>query len=207
MYCTYLTIYSGTKFPQLYIGHSSISKVLKGYHGSVRSHQFRKIWESELTENPQLFRSYILSEYETREEAIEMEEFIQRHCCVLDFTDRYLNRCIANKDFHLSEEGKAKISEKAKRRKMSPEAIRKTALFNTGKHHSKEHCLKISKGMTGRIVSEETRNLLSQKLKNRKFSPETIEKMRLGQLGKKKSLETKAKLKEIWNRRKLNIHA
>lgn len=73
-YCTYLTIYRGNKLPRFYIGRSNVAKVLKGYRGSVSSRQYRKIWNTELQEQPELFDTRILTLHDTAKEAAIQEE-------------------------------------------------------------------------------------------------------------------------------------
>ena len=77
--------------------------------------------------------------------------------------------------------------------------------------HTEEHKQHLSKLMTGRAKSEETKRKLS-KAHNKKSNPvgakrseETKQKMRLAQLGKKHSEETKQKMRET--RGKNNVKA
>lgn len=73
IYCTYLTTYTGSRLPIWYIGSSTTQKIESGYHGSVKSKKYRKIWEEELTNNPNLFKTKIISKHNTRKEALEKE--------------------------------------------------------------------------------------------------------------------------------------
>lgn len=73
IYCVYITTYSGSKMPPLYIGSSSVEKVKNGYYGSVSSKKWKHIWKTELRENPDYFKSMILMCYDTREEALRFE--------------------------------------------------------------------------------------------------------------------------------------
>ena len=75
-YCVYLTIYSGKKLPMFYIGSSTIAKIKNEYHGSVSSKEYGKIWKEELRNNPELFRTRIISSHDTREQAFDKEEMI-----------------------------------------------------------------------------------------------------------------------------------
>lgn len=75
IYCVYLTIYRGSKLPPFYIGSSSIKKIKSGYHGSVSSREYKNIWLEELKENPNLFQTKIISTHNTREEAVEKENY------------------------------------------------------------------------------------------------------------------------------------
>lgn len=43
IYCTYLTIYSGSKLPPFYMGSSSLKRIQAGYKGSVKSKLYKNI--------------------------------------------------------------------------------------------------------------------------------------------------------------------
>lgn len=73
IYCVYATTYSGPKMPILYIGSSTVEKVKNGYHGSVSSKKWGKIWKQELKEHPEYFLTHILMCYSTRKEALRFE--------------------------------------------------------------------------------------------------------------------------------------
>ena len=64
--------------PPFYVGSSSIEKVNKGYHGSVNSIKFGRIWKKEIKENPHLFKTIIVSIHEKRKEAIDKENKLQK---------------------------------------------------------------------------------------------------------------------------------
>lgn len=68
-YCVYLTTYSGKKLPPFYIGYSTVQKVENGYHGSVSSKKYKTIYEKELIDNPDFFRTEILETFFTKKEA------------------------------------------------------------------------------------------------------------------------------------------
>lgn len=73
-YCTYLTIYSGDKLPQFYIGSSTIERIYEhNYLGSVSSKKYKEIWKQELINNRHLFDIVILSEHSSQREAIIQE--------------------------------------------------------------------------------------------------------------------------------------
>lgn len=78
LYCTYLTIYHGTKLPMFYVGSTSIQKIENGYRGSVASKKYEAIWKEELKNNPHLFDTKILSTYHTRVEAYDVESKIHQ---------------------------------------------------------------------------------------------------------------------------------
>lgn len=97
MYCTYLTIYDGKKLPHFYIGSSSITKIENGYHGSVSSIKYGDIWKQELKENPELFKTHIISTHESRQEALDHERFLQESLNVVKSPD-YINVSLAAKN-------------------------------------------------------------------------------------------------------------
>lgn len=101
-YCVYLTIYRGKKLPIFYIGSSSIAKIKNGYHGSVSSKEYGKIWKEELRNNPELFRTRIISSHDTREQAFDKEERIQKKLNVIK-NSLYINKAFANAKFSLKQ--------------------------------------------------------------------------------------------------------
>lgn len=84
IYVVYHTTYSGDKFPQNYIGSTTLNRIQNGYRGSVRSKKFRKLWENELKENPELFYTVIISHHYTRYEALYKELYYQQLFNVVD---------------------------------------------------------------------------------------------------------------------------
>lgn len=98
MYCTYLTIYSGTLMPKRYIGSTSVERIKnKGYNGSVLSKAYKKIWNTERKENPHLFKTRILSLFETSKEALEAEKNLQIKYNVVK-SKTYINMSLAQPD-------------------------------------------------------------------------------------------------------------
>jgi hypothetical protein len=95
MFCTYLTTYRGHKMPPFYIGSTSISKVNSGYRGSVVSREYKTIWRSELRNNPHLFKTSILSTHQTRGDATDKENKLQRMLCVVK-NSMYINMSYAS---------------------------------------------------------------------------------------------------------------
>jgi len=120
IYCTYLTTYSGDKFPPLYIGSTSIKKIEEGYHGSVSSKKYESIWLSEIKENTHLFETKILTTHSTREEAFEEEIRYQIEHDVVKSAE-YINMAIANRklmSFNRNDsEYRKKLSESHKKRR------------------------------------------------------------------------------------------
>lgn len=97
-YCVYLTEYHGDKLPPLYIGSTSIAKVQRGYHGTVQSREFKSIWISELSENPHLFVTSILSTHAKRQDAFEAEALLQIELQASK-SELFINRAIASRNF------------------------------------------------------------------------------------------------------------
>lgn len=94
MYCTYLTVYSGTKLPPYYIGSTTIANVKSGYKGSVTSKKYGSAWKSELKKNPQLFHTLILSEHKKRDKAYESELKFQKYHDVVK-SSMFVNQAFA----------------------------------------------------------------------------------------------------------------
>ena len=78
MFVTYLTVYSGDKLPPLYFGSTTAKRLASGYHGSVRSQQYRAAWEQELKDHPEMFDTFVVTEHSTRAESLAEEENLQR---------------------------------------------------------------------------------------------------------------------------------
>lgn len=79
-YCVYLTIYSGNNLPPFYIGYTTVDKIInKNYHGTVASKKYKKIWKQELVNNPHLFKTVILSTYDTMVDAKIRETKLQKY--------------------------------------------------------------------------------------------------------------------------------
>lgn len=98
IYRVYITFYRGNKLPPFYIGSAKESRLKSGYRGSVRSKKYRSLWEFELRNHPELFKTIPLSaKYSTQKEAIEVESRLQRTLNVVK-SDLYVNMSIAAKD-------------------------------------------------------------------------------------------------------------
>lgn len=98
IYCVYLTIYRGNKLPQFYIGSSSVERIQSdGYHGSVKSKKYKKIWECELKNFPHLFITKIICTFLTRKEATRKEKLLQMKLNVVR-SPMYINMSIAQPD-------------------------------------------------------------------------------------------------------------
>ena len=101
MYCVYLTIYSGNKLPPFYIGSTSVEKVNSGYHGSVKSREYKYIYMNELKMNPNLFKTKIISLCKKRDDAFTREKILQKKLDVIN-NPLYMNRAIAGKGYNTS---------------------------------------------------------------------------------------------------------
>jgi len=73
-YCTYLTIYKGSRLPRRYIGHSTVKNVQNGYNGSVQSKLYKSIYEEEQKVNKHLFKTRILSLFSSKDDALLEEQ-------------------------------------------------------------------------------------------------------------------------------------
>lgn len=205
MYCTYLTIYSGNKLPPFYIGYSTVEKVNNGYRGSVRSKAYKATWKGELKDNPQLFRTVIISTHPTRDEASDKETALQKHLNVHK-NPLYINRHIAatnffNTGYSFSKEHREKISMfqkgKSKPSLKLKESTRRNALRAheaiRGVPKSDEHRKKIGDANRARVWSDESKLKNSTSHKGKTLSEETRAKMSASRVGKIQSIETRLK--------------
>jgi hypothetical protein len=151
-YCVYLTTYHGNKLPMFYIGSTSIDRISKGYRGSVKSKQYKDIFNDELLKNPHLFKTMIISYNESREDALQKELKFQKHLNVVK-SSMYMNKSFA-KDFgwfgmnhggvnspvygkrwKKTPEQCAKIKDVIKARWADPEYAKKISKLRSGKYH------------------------------------------------------------------------
>jgi len=93
-YCTYLTTYKGSKMPPFYIGYSTVDKVGSGYRGSVSSEEYRGVWKQEISANPDLFKTTIISTHPSRLEALHKENSLQKSLKVIK-NPLYINKATA----------------------------------------------------------------------------------------------------------------
>ena len=221
IYCTYLTVYSGNKLPPLYIGSTSVKNIEEGYHGSVSSKKYKQIWLSELSENPHLFETKILTTHSTREEAFEEEVRYQIEHNVVK-SPEYINMAVANgklmcndyndpkrnrkisevhKGKKKSEETKKKLSESQKKRWEDPEERKKTSEANKKRFMNQEERKKISESLKGRKLSEEHKKNMSESMKNRYENQEERKKTSESMKGRNISEETKKKMSESQKKR------
>jgi len=137
-------------------------------------------------------------------------------------------RCAASRPDSLERLKKARLHQKpatdATRLKLiqfqksrSPESRARASASNAGKKRSKEYCRTVSARFKGgklteqhkeklriakRYISSETRLKIGAASRRRKHSEQSLEKMRLSNIGRKASEETLKKLRDAWVRRK-----
>lgn len=200
IYCTYLTVYNGNLMPKFYIGSTSLDKIKRGYHGSVRSKRYMTIWKSELRDHPELFKTIILTYHENYKDALIRESQFHNSLCVHK-NSMYINQATANGNFHtpesLSEEHKLAIGKAHAGRKLSQDHKKKIGLGNKGKTRSPELRKRIGdaqRGLSRPEFSEEHRKNISKALMGKSLSQEHRAKISQIQMGKKLSEEHKKKI-------------
>lgn len=188
MFCTYITIYSGTKLPPFYIGSSTMSKINNGYRGSVSSREYKKIWMKEPRENPQLFKTIIISKHQTRKDATIRENDLHHKLNVV-LNPLYINKAYASPD------GFCDIDKKGKNNGMY--GVRRTGENNPmfGKKHSNETKEKMKKP---RSIAHPPKTKEFKELMRLKYAGKTYEE----RFGDEKS----KKLKEILKAPKSEEH-
>lgn len=178
-YCVYITFYAGDKLPPFYVGSSYTASVLNGYHGTVKSKKYSKIWRDEIKFNPSHFQTFILSTHEREIEARMKEYTLQKSLNVVK-CPLFANLAFANMKFgasgenhylfgkSLSDQTKVKISKAKKGKpltykqvqpkgelspsfglKRSTESNQKNRDSHLNKHHSEETKRKMAKSQTG----------------------------------------------------------
>jgi hypothetical protein len=184
MFCTYLTTYSGNKLPPFYIGSTSILRIQRGYAGSVLSKEYCKIWKSERSTNPHLFKTKIISTHETRKEAFIKEHMLQVALKAID-SPMYINKAFAQSKLHMTG------------RKHSPESRQKMSASHIGRKHTEKTKQKISAAHLGKTFSKESKLKMSQYASTR--PKEHLSK--IGVASKNRSTETLMKLSEYASNR------
>ena len=153
LYCVYLTVYTGKKLPIFYIGSTSLAKINNGYRGSVASKEYGILWKEELKANPHLFTTKTISIHNSRKEAFEKEEKIQKILNVIH-NPLYANKAFANSKFSLKQHTP-----------WTREAFKKRIPWNKGKHE---------------IYSEEAKSKMGRRAgyPGKKHTQASIEKMK-----------------------------
>jgi hypothetical protein len=160
MYCVYLTIYSGNLLPPFYIGSTKLSKIEKGYNGTVCSKQYQSIWRSERQHHRHLFKTIVLSTFDNHSDALLKEANLQKMLNVVE-NPLYINKSLANTKFKEN---------------------------RTGKKHSRSTRLKISKERKGKYTGYRdpaVGKAISLALSGHEVSNKTRQKLRQFNLGKK----------------------
>jgi len=216
MYVTYLTVYSGEKLPPYYIGSTTQEKIANGYCGSVVSKRFSETFKTEQKENGNLFNVVILSEHNSRNEALEMELFLHRFFDVVR-SKFFFNESYACIDgcFGRNVAGVNNPMFGKKQTENTKELISNKRGHNKRYDATDKHRKITSETHKGKIVSDETRKKLSEakigkylgengSFYGRKHSDDTKKKISEKNTGRKMSQETKDKLSEIGKNKTLS---
>ena len=175
------------------------------YFSSSSDTQFREDQKN----NPQDYKYIIVSEFDSREEALELEVRLHNRFDV-DLNESFYNKAKqTSKGFYcdrtgaiISNETRKKLSIASKnmvRKPVSDETRKKLSITSKGRILTEEHKANISLGKIGHVTSEETRKKLSEAA-TRQFrngmSEETKKKISLSTMGRvnKHTPESKAKL-------------
>lgn len=189
IYAVYLTIYNGEMLPPFYIGSTSLDKLNRGYCGSVSSREYKTLWKAALKQEPENFDTIVISEHNTRKEALDAECDLQRKLDVVK-SPLFVNKAIAT--LHPRNSGKG--------RKMSAKTLAAIIKSRTGSTHTDEAKLKMSIASQKRLpATAESRAKMSTSQKSRERKPMTAEakeNLSIKQTGKQASQETKNKLSE-----------
>ena len=170
MFCVYLTCYTGNKLPPFYIGSTSLKKLESGYFGSITSTKYKVIFKKEIKNNPQLFKTKVISLHHDRQEALQKENSLQRKLNVVS-SSMYFNESFASINGFYgrdssgelsgmfgkkhSENSKQKMrkpkSEETKQKMRKPKSIiTKQKMSKNNAMHSIENRKKISESRIGR---------------------------------------------------------
>jgi hypothetical protein len=230
MFVVYLVTYSGMNLSaKFYIGSSSKDKVLLGsYFGSIKSKKWKNVYQQELRNNPNAFRIKILSEWNTRKDALTEELRLHKEHDVVNSLD-YFNESLASPNGYFgrtvtgedhpsygkswTEESRLKASESAKNRPpISDETRAKMSKSHKGRKATQETIDKRREKLIGKKRTEDSKQRMSDAQKgnsNRKgvkVSKETKERLREANIGKTKTNMTKKKMSDAarlaWVKRK-----
>jgi hypothetical protein len=173
-YCTYLTTYSGNRFPQFYIGSGQVDKIESGqYIGSPQSKNIpKKEWIKEYRANPHLFKVMVLTRHSTWEEARDRERRFQKQLKVVS------NPLYANFSYASRLGGGYELDQ-------GP---------NKGRKLSEEWKSNIARGSTGRVFSQKSREKKSASLQKHYDDP--VNQARATQT-KLRSYEENPQLREL----------
>jgi hypothetical protein len=154
-YCTYLTLYRGNKLPPFYIGYTSIAKIERGYRGTVTSKQYKLIWKQELRDNPNLFKTVIISNHDSKEQAKQRETELQSYFSV-HTNPMYINKIISGALLFAPGHSEA-----------TKQKIRLTKLGSKNPFYGKTHSEKVRSNISNsaKNKSDKHRTKLSAKIK------------------------------------------
>ena len=189
----------------------ALSDLLTGGHGKLYHNKQNKIKTEIIVQNSKLLTPKIRKIFESKVDAINWENKVLRRLKVKRKKE-WINISEGKMPFdnitygmlgkHHSEDSKKKIA--------LAQTGSKNHMFN--KTHSAEARKKISEGNKGKRHSEETKTIISKKMKGRdvgfgkgyKHTPETIEKIKIARAKQIFSEEDKKKMSESAKNRKKN---
>lgn len=174
--------------PPFYIGSTSIKRLNAGYRGSVASRKFKDIWKHALKTEPEKFVTEVISEHQSRKDALDAERELH---IILDVVNNplFINMALAGVGPRNNGFG----------RPMSPKTREALLLANTGRKHTDETKAKMRRAHEKRQpVSDEIRAKMREGHKNRPkpkpMSDETKAKISASRRGQQMSEEAKLKL-------------
>ena len=157
IYCTYLTVYSGSKLPPFYIGSTSLSKIEAGYRGTVSSMKYKIIWKKELKENPHLFKTRVITLHKSRKDATVREYLFQKTLGVVQ-SSMYINMAVAAPNGFFGMDNSGIPKSESMRKKLSGNQNAK----GNHKPKSETHKKKIKESLVGRVRSKEHAKAISE---------------------------------------------
>jgi hypothetical protein len=187
-----------------YIGSSSIEVVEKGYHGSVRSKKYIDEWKRANREG--LLKTYVLLTFETREEALLVEIYLQKLYKV-DKSEFFINGKIDSHKNPYARVGEDHPGHLSLGKSKSPEHCENISKARTGIPLSPEHRASISAGGMGRTPTPETCAKLSKAGKGKTHTLEARANMSKSQIGKAKSPEQCVNMSKAKKGKKLKTSA
>jgi len=198
IYCVYLTVYHGNKLPPFYIGYSTVKKVLNGYHGTISSKQYKSIYKQELEENPHLFKTFIISRCETRNQALLKESYFQKQFNV-HTNSMYINMAISGEKSSITQTEAYKIdaSKRLKDRWQDPIEREKLLSGSNISKKSESYRRKITQRNKERWSNPDVRKQLIQSLRETKGT----EEWRKGQSERSKKLTNDPVYRELLKQR------
>lgn len=152
--------------PPFYIGRSSVKRVREGYHGSVSSAKYKKIWRAEIEQHPELFKTKILGLFSSVEDASAAEAKLHDH---LDVRRHPLHINAANASMRFYQDGPLPehVKENLRRIKTGKKMSEATKEKMRSLVRSEETRSKIGDANRRRQpISEETRRKLAEAKKN-----------------------------------------